>query len=314
MQYIIISFILGIITVAIPLGIKLRQHNILNEEIANENSKRRNDCEVLKSQMSSLESEFQKRQEIYKEMVANAEASAAAVKKSSMDAAIAELESSLKEVSEKYQAEEKSYEKEYLSIIADFSKEIEKKSQDIILLEKEKEKLSSLIASSVKARLREKEIKENLDFYKVNIDQVDLSDIITLRKIKSRLNKPRILSMLIWQTYYQKPLNQICLNVVGPNPVCGIYKITNIETNEVYIGQAVSIQDRWKTHAKCGLDIDRPPGNKLYQAMVEDGLENFTWEVLEACSANELNEKEKKYIELYQSFEYGYNSNKGVSK
>ena len=41
--------------------------------------------------------------------------------------------------------------------------------------------------------------------------------------------------------------------------------------------------------------------------MQEDGLENFTWEVLEECKSNELNEKEKFYIELYQADKFGYN-------
>ena len=31
-------------------------------------------------------------------------------------------------------------------------------------------------------------------------------------------------------------------------------------------------------------------------------------------SVNELNEKEKYYIEIYQAYEFGYNSNKGNSK
>jgi len=68
---------------------------------------------------------------------------------------------------------------------------------------------------------------------------------------------------------------------------------------------------RWKDHAKCGLDIDRPQGNKLYQAMLEDGLWNFTFELLEDCPKEQLNEKEKFYISLYQSNLYGYNSTIG---
>ena len=90
-----------------------------------------------------------------------------------------------------------------------------------------------------------------------------------------------------------------------------IYKITNQLTNMCYIGQAVDLAKRWKDHAKCGLGIDTPVNNKLYKAMQLNGLENFTWEILEECPSNELNEKEKFYIELYQAYEYGYNSTKG---
>ena len=49
---------------------------------------------------------------------------------------------------------------------------------------------------------------------------------------------------------------------------------------------------RWKDHAKCGLGIDTPASNKLYKAMLEDGLYNFSFELLEKCSRDELNEKE----------------------
>lgn len=93
--------------------------------------------------------------------------------------------------------------------------------------------------------------------------------------------------------------------------MCGIYKITNQETNQCYIGQAVDVAQRFKDHAKCGLDIDRPQGNKLYASMLKYGLESFTFELLESCPRDLLDEKEKYYIELYQSCDFGFNSTKG---
>ena len=69
---------------------------------------------------------------------------------------------------------------------------------------------------------------------------------------------------------------------------------------------------RFKSHAKCGLGIDAPANNKLYAAMQKDGLSNFTWELLEECKKEELNERERYYIEAYMSKDYGYNSNIGV--
>ena len=44
---------------------------------------------------------------------------------------------------------------------------------------------------------------------------------------------------------------------------------------------------------------------------IKDGLENFTFELLEKCTNTELNSKEKFYIELYQADKYGYNSKAG---
>ena len=139
----------------------------------------------------------------------------------------------------------------------------------------------------------------------------ELDDIHALERVKPNLHQPRILCMLIWSTYFQKPMTALCNNVLGLAVVSGVYKVTNQETGECYIGQAVDVAKRWKDHAKCGLGIDAPASNKLYIAMQQDGLENFTWELLEKCTTNELNEKEKFYIELYQAKEYGYNSTKG---
>ena len=117
--------------------------------------------------------------------------------------------------------------------------------------------------------------------------------------------------MLIWKTFFQKPMNTLCSNVIGTETKSGIYKITNQKTEECYIGQAVDLASRWKDHAKCGLGIDTPTGNKLYKAMQEFGIWNFSWEVLEECPSRELNEKERYYIDLYQAKDYGYNSQAG---
>ena len=99
-----------------------------------------------------------------------------------------------------------------------------------------------------------------------------------------------------------------------PNSVfvtIGDYKITNQQNQKCYIGQSVDISKRWKDHAKCGIGIDTPVGNKLYKDMREYGIWNFSWELLEACPREQLNEKEKYYINLYQSQDFGYNSTKG---
>ena len=47
--------------------------------------------------------------------------------------------------------------------------------------------------------------------------------------------------------------------------------------------------------------------------MLEDGLENFTFKLLEECSRKELNKKEAFYINLYESNDYGYNTTQGNS-
>lgn len=175
----------------------------------------------------------------------------------------------------------------------------------------ELDKLKATRKATMEANLREEEIKNKLDFYCLKPKTTDINDIRTLEGIKYQLNNPRILSMLIWSTYFQKDMTTLCNRILGLNTVTGIYKITNQVNNKCYIGQSVDISKRWKDHAKCGLGIDAPQGNKLYKDMQEIGIWNFSWELLETCPREQLNEKEKYYINLYQSQDFGYNSTKG---
>ena len=175
----------------------------------------------------------------------------------------------------------------------------------------ELENLKATRAAAIEAQRQEKVIKENKDKFRLNISDTQRNDVLVLERVKKELSNPRILSMLIWQTYFRDYMTELCNNILGIKTVCGIYKITNQITDECYIGQSVDISKRWKDHAKCGLDIDRPQGNKLYQSMIEDGIWNFTFELLEECPREKLNEKEKFYIELYQSDKFGFNSTGG---
>ena len=174
--------------------------------------------------------------------------------------------------------------------------------------------IRSTRAAAIQAQIKEREIKDQLSFYCLRPTENELDDIKALERVKPNLHQPRILCMLIWSTYFQKPMTALCNNVLGTAAVCGIYKITNQETGECYIGQAVDIAKRWKDHAKCGLGIDTPANNKLYKAIQEYGIWNFSWELLEKCSKEQLNEKEYFYIDLYDSKNYGYNSSSGIKK
>lgn len=175
----------------------------------------------------------------------------------------------------------------------------------------ELDKLKATRAAAHEALLKEQEVKENKDNYRLLPSQADLADARRLEIVKRELNKPRILSMLIWKTYYQPIAQKQFPTILQAKTKMGIYKITNIITDECYIGQAVDIYKRWNEHCKCGLGIDTPPGNKLYKSMQEYGLENFTFELLTECKQSELNEKEKYFIELYQANIYGMNSTGG---
>lgn len=90
--------------------------------------------------------------------------------------------------------------------------------------------------------------------------------------------------------------------------ICGIYKITNKINGKCYIGQSIDIIKRWKTEYKW-YQINK----HLLAAFNKYGLENFNFEIIEECEPNLLNEREKFWISIYNSFDrnFGYNKTLG---
>lgn len=72
----------------------------------------------------------------------------------------------------------------------------------------------------------------------------------------------------------------------------GIYKITS-PTGKIYIGQSVDIHLRWSAHK-----IDKVR-SKLKSSFKSHGFENHTFEILEECSIELLNERERYWQDFY---------------
>ena len=91
----------------------------------------------------------------------------------------------------------------------------------------------------------------------------------------------------------------------------GIYKITNQVNGKIYVGQSIDIQQRWKQH-KQQADGTRC-NNKLYKAIRQYGIENFLFEIIEQCefSREQLDERQRYWINYYNSYNDGYNSTPG---
>lgn len=214
------------------------------------------------------------------------------------------LEASYKEKENEFENNIELLDNSYMNVQDEYIHKIDEVRQDL-------DKISATRAAAIEAQRKEQEIKNEKSFYSVQLTKTELNDVKTLRDIEYKLNNPRILRMLIWTTFYRDQMNLVCTHVLGPSITTGIYKITNQLNDMCYVGQSVDVAKRWKDHAKCGLGIDAPVGNLLYKAMQEDGLENFTFELLEECKQSELNEKEKYFIGLYQADKFGYNKTGG---
>ena len=90
-----------------------------------------------------------------------------------------------------------------------------------------------------------------------------------------------------------------------------IYKITNKENNKIYIGQTVkNVEKRFQQHRN---NYNKPYFSQLalYQAFKKYGLENFSFEEIEEVPNEELDEREKYWIQYFNSYQNGYNSTLG---
>lgn len=285
---------------------KKEKINEINQQVKDENEKLLRDKELIENEIKILQN---KENEI-NDRLARAKDMAKDMNAAARDA-FGEYSDSLEA---SYNQQEQDYQKLTENLVAAYETKQDELRYEYNKAKADLTKITKTRAAALEAQRKEEEIKNQQAFYCPQVPEEDLRDAKTLKDIEYKLNNPRILRMLIWSTYYQKPMNQVCANVLGGASVVktGIYKITNQTNGICYIGQAVNLAQRWKDHAKYGLGIDTPANNRMYKAMQQDGLENFSFEVLEECAAADLNEKERFYINLYQADQFGYNGNKGI--
>ena len=94
-------------------------------------------------------------------------------------------------------------------------------------------------------------------------------------------------------------------------PISGIYQITNLLTNEIYIGQTVNFRKRLSDYNTA----DRSPTTRsIIAAIKQYGQDNFIIELIEQCDEKDLNEREQYYIESFKSYVegVGYNTLRGI--
>lgn len=94
----------------------------------------------------------------------------------------------------------------------------------------------------------------------------------------------------------------------------GIYKIENLINGKIYIGQSKNIEKRWTAHRTRPFNQNsKQYDSPLYRSIRKYGLENFSFVVLEETLIEDLDNREKYWIEYYESHdkEKGYNLTDG---
>ena len=78
--------------------------------------------------------------------------------------------------------------------------------------------------------------------------------------------------------------------------VC-IYKITNLVSKKVYIGQTRNLKSRISDYQN---PWTKPHKSGINKALIDEGLVNFKFEIEEKCPEEKPTERENYYIKLYE--------------
>ena len=298
----------GVLYVIIKPKLKVTQE--LDEATKLQNEELHTELVALEKQHTALIARRQEIQDSITLLEKQAEESSNAIYKKSWELANEKMSNASEAMSKQYEQAKQIAENDYLETLKDcansFTSQINDKKNELKKVQDELADLVQKLNSAVEANKRAEEIKQKQDFYRLQLTAIDLDEIKRLREVEPYLREKEPLNKVIWKVYYEKPYTDLIGRVVGTGIHTGIYKITNIENQMCYVGQAVNIADRWKQHIKRGIGAEAPTRNKLYPAMLEVGVENFTFEIVEECDKSKLNEREDYWQEFFHAKDFGY--------
>ena len=316
MSYIIIFLLAAIISglvVYLTLKPKLRQTVQINSSIIEQNRKLELENKQLIESNSILDKEHTKlvlergrendRLENLRSTIKVAEEQATeaanALYKSKMDAMKDCFAKDAVRAAQEHQENVEAFQRQYDETVAHFMEQYRQMADNVSAMR-------AINDAAVLAAKRAEEMKTAKDFYRIQLNDIDVEEIKALRSIEHLLRDKEPLNKVIWKCYYEKPTTDLIGRVIGGGIHTGIYKITEIETGKCYVGQAANLADRWKQHIKRGVGADAPTRNKLYPAMIAAGPENFTFEVIEECTRALLDEREDYWQDYFKAKEFGY--------
>lgn len=300
---IILALLLTVVSVKLREQSKQQQQVIeINKERQEINRQLEQDIQNKQNQLKSISSSVDAQSNILKSLEATEQEMRAGAQKR----ADKEYEAYCQRLSADYQEKERQIKAEYNKQASSITAEIEKQRQTL-------QELKDKQTAYIKAQQRQKEIEDNSDYYRLCLNELDKNDIEMLRELQKKFSRKESVDKLIWESYYKPAYDALVSRLFKTtNKVSGIYKITDLTTNQSYIGQSVDIKERFRQHIKASLTYGQAT-NKLYQVMQKAGQYNLTFEILEEVPKDKLNEREIYWIDFYKTKDYGLNSTRGGS-
>lgn len=188
---------------------------------------------------------------------------------------------------------------------------VKEKQEELNEIQQILEKHQAMRAAVNEDIMRERQLQEQSEFFTINLSEQEIADLLLIKELAPRFNNRELLNKIIYESYVKRPLQEMIKRVLGGKSPSGIYKITRKSTGEIYIGRAVSVDKRWVEHVKMAFSIGSIAHSTLHTIMEKDGIWNFTFELLEEVPKDQLNEREKYYIDFYDSKNFGMNQKNG---
>lgn len=190
-------------------------------------------------------------------------------------------------------------------------KEQRERNEVLLEIQQELEKHQAMRAAVNEDIMRERKLQEQSKFYTINLSEQEIADLLMIKELAPRFNNRELLNKIIYESYIKRPLQEMTKRVLEGRSPSGIYKITRKSTGEIYIGRATAVDKRWTEHVKMAFSIGSIAHSTLHTLMEKEGVWNFTFELLEEVPKDQLNEREKYYIDFYDSKKYGLNQKNG---
>ena len=200
---------------------------------------------------------------------------------------------------------------QYNNLVQDINEVMQQANEKKIQIENDvsfqQQKFESILAP---LRQYERQQQQRL-FYTIQVPEEYRDDInFLLTSVAQKVRHPDIISKLVWSEYIKPYLDDTFKRIeIKAEP--GIYKLTNINTNKPYIGKSTDVKKRITDHFKGSVGIRNIADQAVHHAILQDGIWNWTIEVITYCEKDKLSELEKYYIDFFKTQEYGYNKKEG---
>ena len=160
------------------------------------------------------------------------------------------------------------------------------------------------------ALLRERAVKEQQDFYRVKLSPEEKEDIQNLTAFLPKIHNSSALYKIVYDLFVSRAVKEMEKRVLNNESFSGIYKITGPD-GRIYIGKSTDIKSRWQQHCKSAFHTGTISWAAIHDEMEKVGIDQFTFEVVERTSKENLTDREKFWIRFYDSDKTGYNMRVG---